>query len=891
MTNRLWLLRYSLVLSVLLSVPVSLVAQGAPTIDEIQRAFRNPPDDSRIMMRWWWFGPSATKEEVASELQRMKAAGIGGVELQATYPMAVDDPAHGFRNYRYLSPEFLDMLGYASQTAHDFGLRMDLTIGSGWPYGGPYIPMDLAAMRLRMDSREIAPGRTSVPRSVPYEGEHVVAAFLAHGSLGETEVDSFRQLDLSRDGPIAVPQDYGPRTLVFFVSTPTGQVVKRAAFGAEGYVLDHYNQNAIETHLREAGDKLLAAAAPGSIHSIFCDSLEVFAANWTGDLLAEFRKRRGYDLKPLLPLLEFDSGEKSTNLRRDYGRTLTELFEDRFLLPMHAWATKNHVMFRMQNYGMPPASLSSFRNVDLLEGEGFPWRKLTSTRWASSAAHLFGKPVVSSETWTWIHSPAFRATPLDLKAEADLHFLMGINQLVGHGWPYSPPQAGDPGWPFYAAGALNDKNPWWPVMPDLSRYLQRISYLLRQGTPVVDVALYAPTEDVYATLKPVSTNYTNLFERTGELIGPQAIPGILDAGFNFDLIDDGTLPEAAKLHYEAIVLAGAHIFPEATKRWLQEFARNGGAVIAVDQKPEGDWPGLEIVRQSDLSSRLSAVTAPDLKLDQAIENIGHVHRQLSDADIFFLANTSNIPYSIRARFRTQWRYAELWDPMTGKRAPTQMKDGELTLNLESYASQVVVFRSQPGPASPAKGVSLQASKDLSLGWTFTTMAKTADKSVDLPYSWSTDTNTKFFSGAATFTKNVSLSAAEAASRLYLDFGDAVPAQRESLAAHTLRGYSFAALVTPPIREAATVFVNEKRAGSLWAPPYRIEITGLVKPGKNSIRIEVYNTAINELAEGGRLANIDAVTEQYGLRFRLQDFDDLQPLPSGIVGALKLAFDH
>ena len=888
MDNRALLpLGFFLALCILISTQA--LAQNTATVETIRKGFQHPPDDSRIMMRWWWFGPSATKEEVTSELRRMKAAGIGGVELQATYPMAIDDPAGGFRNYRFLSPEFLDMVGFASRTAQDLGLRMDLTIGSGWPYGGSYIPMNLAAMRLRMDSREIAPGRTDVARPVPYEGERMIAAFIARGSLGETAVDSFRELDLSGDGPIVLPGDSGPRTLVFFISSPTGQVVKRAALGAEGYVLDHYSQTAIETHLREAGDKLLGAASPGSVHSVFCDSLEVFEANWTDDLLSEFQKRRGYDLKPLLPFLEFESDEHSTSVRRDYGRTLTEIFEDRFLVPLHDWAINNHVLFRMQDYGMPPASVSSYRYVDLPEGEGFPWRELTSTRWASSAAHLFGKPVVSSETWTWIHSPAFRATPLDLKAEADLHFLMGINQLIGHGWPYSPPQAGDPGWTFYAAGALNDKNPWWPVMPDLSRYLQRLSYVLRQGTPVVDVALYAPTEDVYATLKPASTNYINLFERTGELIGPKIIPDVLNAGFNFDLIDDGTLPEAAKLQYKAIVLAGAHIIPDNTKRWLQQYSRKGGVVIAVDRKPDGDWPELEVVKEQGLSLRLSLVEKPDLKLD-GFDDIGHVHRQLPDADLYFLANTSNLPHNLHAKFRTQRPSAELWDPMTGKTQSLTVHNGEVQLDFEPYASRIVVFRSQPGLPAPAKILSRGASRDLSSGWTIT-LGGSAASTINLPYSWSSNATTQFFSGTATFTKNLSLSIPEAASHLSLDFGDAVPTQRETLSDHTLRGYSFAALVTPPIREAATVLVNDQRAGSLWAPPYKIDVTGLLKAGTNSIRVEIYNTAINELAAGGRLPNADALTEHYGLRFRLQDFDNLQPLPSGILSSVRLVSEH
>ena len=121
-----------------------------------------------------------------------------------------------------------------------------------------------------------------------------------------------------------------------------------------------------------------------------------------------------------------------------------------------------------------------------------------NTRWASSANHLYKRAITSSETWTWLHSPVFRATPLDLKAEADLHFLEGVNQIIGHGWPYSPPEAGEPGWHFYAAAALNPHNPWWIVMPDIAAYLQRVSFLLRQGEPVTDVAIYLPTDDAYA---------------------------------------------------------------------------------------------------------------------------------------------------------------------------------------------------------------------------------------------------------------------------------------------------------------------------------------------------------------------------------------------------------
>ncbi len=154
-----------------------------------------------------------------------------------------------------------------------------------------------------------------------------------------------------------------------------------------------------------------------------------------------------------------DIGPKTGDIRHDWGQTLTELANENYLTPIHELAKAHGTLFRSQTYGTPPVNLSSNALADLPEGEGSQWRQASSTRWASSASHLYGRPVTSSETWTWLHSPVFRATPLDMKAEADIHFLEGINQLIGHGWPYSPPQAGEPGWRFYAAAVFNDHNP------------------------------------------------------------------------------------------------------------------------------------------------------------------------------------------------------------------------------------------------------------------------------------------------------------------------------------------------------------------------------------------------------------------------------------------------
>jgi hypothetical protein len=242
-------------------------------------------------------------------------------------------------------------------------------------------------------------------------------------------------------------------------------MVKRPAVGAEGLVIDHASQEAVQGYLQTVGERLMSAfGGSPPPDAVFSDSLEAYGASWTADLPAQFRRRRGYDLIAHLAALFIDLPE-SDAVRYDWARTLSELVEERYLTPIDAWASAHGTRFRAQVYGFPPPTLSSNRLVAVPEGEGANWREFTSTRWASSGAHLYGKPIASSEVWTWLHSPAWAATPLDMKVEADRHFLQGVNQLVGHGWPYSPPGIPEPGWAFYAAAAINDHNPWFAAMP------------------------------------------------------------------------------------------------------------------------------------------------------------------------------------------------------------------------------------------------------------------------------------------------------------------------------------------------------------------------------------------------------------------------------------------
>ncbi|HEX8711656.1 MAG TPA: glycosyl hydrolase, partial [Terracidiphilus sp.] len=556
--------------------------------------FKSPPNDARPMIRWWWFGPAVKRAELLRELQQMKQGGFGGFEIQPVYPLALDDPQTGFHNSPFLSPEFLDDVRYVNQQAHALGLRASLTLGSGWPYGGPHTPVTEASCELKLVSNPLSTTSDSVPVPFLENGESPVAVFDAtsdwqtNSSAPEPKMLSLPATGTTR---MTLPSDAARsgHVILWFVSSRTGQQVKRAGIDAEGFVLDHFSHQAVADHLKDVAEPELAAFGNQPPYSVFSDSLEVYNADWTPDLPQQFRQMRGYNLLPHLPeLFTRAPSKEAMEVRHDWGVTLTHLIDKNYLEQINAWALAHHTLFRSQTYGFPAVSLSSNALASLIEGEGPQWQQFSFTRWATSASHVYGHNLTSSETWTWLHSPPFRATPLDMKAEADRFFLQGINQLMGHGWPYSPPSAGEPGWNFYAAGAFNAHNPWWIVMPDVMSYMQRVSWALRQGEPANDVAIYLPEDDAWAGFTPGHASITALMS---QWITPELTQAIENSGHNFDYIDSAAIA-ARGIHYPVLILPDVDRISPATLQLIQKYAAQGGKVIAVGRIP-GEAPGLE----------------------------------------------------------------------------------------------------------------------------------------------------------------------------------------------------------------------------------------------------------------------------------------------------------
>jgi hypothetical protein len=388
------------------------------------------------------------------------------------------------------------------------------------------------------------------------------------------------------------------------------------------------------------------------------------------------------------------------------------------------------------------------------EGEDNPGHdryvvNLQHRRLASSAGHVYGKPVISAETYTALRTPLFLVTLEMMKAVTDGMFLDGINQIVNHGYPASPPAAGLPGWTFYAATAINHNSTWWRHYRYLSGYIRKVAAVLRRGTAVNPVAVYLPLADVYAKYGCGSLNVDEALQQHLDL---GLFVALRRAGYDFDVLNDHALTEIAKIdggrlragtaEYSAVIVPTCNLMPLESLAKVAEFVHGGGTVIFIAHPPEMA-PGVAdqdartkrlqmMLRQlldhpagkvsiaatpANAIERLGAHLAPDFQIaaagtdteaerQSARENVGFVHRRLEDSDVYFVSNISSESRHLRVRFRCGHKNPELWYPETAYMRGTlsfshdKAADSdatELDLRLEPFESCFVVFRAGDEP--------------------------------------------------------------------------------------------------------------------------------------------------------------------------------------------------
>jgi hypothetical protein len=909
--------------------PAGAAAEGG----RLRDLFRDPPLGARPKTRWWWFGGAVTPEEVTRELTFMRDAGLGGAEIQPLYPLSPDDAARGIRNLPYFTEAFFDVLRHTVREARRLDLQLDFTLGSGWPYGGPFIPTDLSARRLRVLTHDLAGPREFTSLLSPHlTGDDRLVSLVA------APVGPERGLDLARSVVLppparaagdegltlrwAVPP--GQWRLLVVVDSPTGQQVKRPTLGMEGPVLDHHNGDAMRLFLRAAGDRVMDALRPAAdppFHSVFCDSLEVYGADWTRDLLAEFRARRGYDLAPWLPALWEEAGPATPHVRYDYHATLSELMLEHCFAPLVRWAEQRGMKARIQAHGALADVMRTYGLAHIPEGEnifgGDTYHvNLRHRRLASSAAHVYGRPVVSAETYTWLRTPLFMTTLEMMKAASDSVFLDGINHIVNHGYSYSPPQAGEPGWAFYASTEINHTNTWWRHYPHLARYVRRVQALLQQGAAVNEVAVYLPLADVWSQFGAGGKLIDVEIERH---LGTGLLTGLRHAGYDFDLVNDHVLAEGARVaggrlqagsgSYRVVLVPGARWMPVESAARLAELAREGGHLVFLERLPEGApgrrdqetrsrevraiveglfggtpaSPGRVVAAGrgsvslvADAASsirRLRTLLAPDAELfagatDADREHVGFVHRRVDATDLYFLANVSKEPRDLRVRFAVGHRRPERWDPETGSQSAVAYEYATahtttVELRLDPFQSCFVVFGTaadrprvtRTAPRTPGTAVPVRGRWTLRLG------RGEAVPLADLR-SWTELPGGSAYSGWATYETTFDMGGLRSDVDWEIDLGE--------------------------VHETAEVTLNGRALGAAWKRPRRLPCAGALQKGPNRLTIEVANLWIHDMVQRPAPAEWTTLEETVGIRWGRygERKPDAVP-PAGLLGPVRL----
>lgn len=590
--------------------------------------------ESRPWTRWWWQGNALTEQGITAEMEVYRKAGIGGLEITPIY--GVYGAEDQFTDY--LSPRFMTLLTHTLREAERLDLGIDMATGTGWPFGGPWIgdadacktmehtvyhlrggerlkekvafiqapylraigsPMygynGTAADGPRVDPRKIDIKDLAQPISanhnlqdlaleqVRFERPLRLVTLMAYGGKAEA-IDL--TASVAADGTLDWAAPPGEWRLDAVFEGWHGKMVERAGPGGEGNVIDHFSTDALHHYLNHF-DSALKSHDISSLRAFFNDSYEVDdargAADWTPRLFDEFQKRRGYDLRHHLPaLFAQDTPGKNERVLCDYRETISELVLNNFTQPWKQWAEGHHKIVRNQAHGSPANILDLYGAVDIPEIEG---EEPLRIKMATSAAHVMGKKLVSSESATWLNEH-FESSLGDIKQAVDRFLLNGVNHVFYHGTCYSPPGEPWPGRLFYAAVHMNPRNPQWRDADALNEYITRAQSLLQRSKPDNDVLLYFPIYDRFS--QPGDKQLEHFDHVSAGNPFENAAKALWEKGYAFDFISDRqianltlentVLRTEGGSNYRMIIVPGCNYIPLATLQKIAALAAQGAIV-------------------------------------------------------------------------------------------------------------------------------------------------------------------------------------------------------------------------------------------------------------------------------------------------------------------------
>ena len=824
--------------------------------------------ETKAGVRWWWLGSALNEADMQWSLQQYAQAGIGTVEITPIYGVQGNEA----NELSFLSPPWMRMLQAVEDEARERGILVDMNCGTGWPFGGPTTPIEEAACK---------------------------AVFLVDTVLaGHAPV---RQLD-SREQPFARllcerrhPLTEGRQLVIRLYMSRTRQMVKRAAPGGEGYVIDHFDRQAVR-HYLERFDKAFANNATTLPHSFFNDSYEVYGANWTPTLLSEFRRRRGYALEDRLPQLLGlqDDGNQTLS---DYRETLSDLLLENFTQQWTAWAHAHNALTRNQAHGSPANLLDIYAAVDIPEIEGFGLssfgikglrtdhgytRKndsdVSMLKYASSAAHVMGRPHVSSETFTWL-TEHFRTSLSQMKPDLDLMFTCGVNRMFFHGTCYSPPSAPWPGWKFYASVDMSPTNSIWRDAPYLMQYIERCQSFLQMGRSDNDFLVYLPVRDMWRQrLAPGERGLLMQFDiHSMARKAPQFIRSIqrIDSlGYDCDYISDRQLQRVRVVDGQLLTEGGTRyrglIIPSGTT--IDERLRSTLSAITSQ--------AAHLVIYGEDDAQMSRLAKAEPMRSQL--HLRAIRRQNDSGHHYFIANLTPADVEAFVPLAVGYAAATWFNPMDGSTRPATIDSGRLHIRLRSGESRILLTQEtgqRPAlDASHASGpIMVHAPSyvpqciDLTARpWTlsFLSSAPKVDKTFRLPrlQTWETldDDSVRATMGTGVYTTTFSMKARDAEGAWNIELGD--------------------------VRESARVYLNGKFLGCAWAAPFSLSCQDALRKGKNTLRIEVTNLPANRIAEldrqnypWRRMKEINVVD----INYKSTKYNRWTPVPSGLNSEVKL----
>ncbi len=619
--------------------------------------FVSPPMESRPYVRWWWPGGAVEEAEIVAELDLLHEKGFGGVEVQPfTFGLGGDDEAaHPIATYG--SEAMAAALRASLDAAAQLGMAVDLTLGSGWPSGGPFVknapsrqlitsyldvtgPAAYAGPVAEASAPGYATGMDSWQVG-PFDADaqlvSVIAVHLVDPEATPPVLDGF--VDLSAEvagGTLTWDAPAGTWRVFSIYENRVNQLVLGGAYPGVSdtfVVVDHLDRAGADELVAGLGDPLLDSLQGRAPGAVFVDSFELLAElPWTPSFLAKFMDVKGYDPTPYLPLLFRKGGEPESNrtlslprpayvsvgpedrAREDYQDVRDAAFVDGFIGPVTAWANSRGTKARIQAHGAWADYLDAYAEADIPEAEGllqgghYDFLKL-----APSAAHVSGKRIVSSESFVAIVLDPQQLTLDDVHLLAGRAFSAGINRIVWHGFAYAFEKASGEMWyPFNGnpkdSTRLDANHPLWPDLRAFNDELARLGYALSRGEHVADVAwLHAKDEH----REYVGVNFTGFPTEEGE---SEASRAIKHAGFVYDRISRRGLESAlasdagfsvGKASYKALVVTDLAVATPEAMASLEALANAGVPILVLGDLPTRA-PGLVDYEARDLAVTESA---------------------------------------------------------------------------------------------------------------------------------------------------------------------------------------------------------------------------------------------------------------------------------------------